>query len=268
MLLKVLCSTEAVSRSCSCAACKCSVRSATAASSDRLVALVALSEDANSWLARCDSRSSIATSNRIRTRPVRSIASRITPVRPESAVRTASSLCSSASIRSKFALIASIKARPSPLALSASNPAVSSACVKPDRCHIHGKPAGNLRFGVLQQLRLAWIVPGCLRQLREGRRDPVRSFTVFPEKVRVADEPETARRALRAADQKLEVGKLRQHLQRVIDPGRVGSRLDVEAYRGRAHDQENRKADTQNNPLRCHQGRPFMVNAERSGPPW
>src|SRR5262249_12306954 len=54
--------------------------------------------------------------------------------------------------------------------------------------------------------------------------------------------------------QKAQVRDLLLHLDRMIDPGRIGARLDVESDRSCGDDQEDCKSSTENDALRWNQG--------------
>ncbi len=127
MLWKVLCSTDDEWRNFSCAATRCSVRSATAASSNSLVALVALSESASTRLERRVWCIMMIARIRIRLMPTTSTASRMRPLDFDCADRCASRCRSSTCAFSKLASITSIAARPWACAIRAAMPAVSPA---------------------------------------------------------------------------------------------------------------------------------------------
>ena len=68
----------------------------------------------------------------------------------------------------------------------------------------------------------------------------------------IAGDREAARRALRPAQQRAHVRDLLQHPERMVDGGGIGPRLDVQADRGGADDEEDGEASSENDALRGH----------------
>ncbi len=124
-----------------------------------------------------------------------------------------------------------------------------AGCVKPDKVAAHFEPPGEERFGAFEQSRLGGIVPGRRDQLGESRCDLVTGLLVFLHEVRVIGEHKATGRAFCAANQQLHVRNVLQHPKRMIDPSRIGSRLDVETDRRRADDQKNGETCSKNDPL-------------------
>src|SRR6185437_758994 len=107
-------------------------------------------------------------------------------------------------------------------------------------------------FGAFQPFDLVGIVADLLFQLGKSRGDPLLSLAKLIIEVRLAVEAISARRAFGAEDQQADIRKLVHHLECVRNPGGIRPRLDVEADRGRADDEEYRKPNSETDTLRQH----------------
>ncbi len=130
-------------------------------------------------------------------------------------------------------------------------PGLIAGGMKPDQLGADGDLTGHQRARLVEQLGFDGGRDGS-DQVIEGGHERRAGLAVFPDEIRIAADRKAARGTFGAAQQRPHVRDLLQHLERVVDGGRIRPRLEIQTDRGSANEKQDREAGSKDGTLRRH----------------